>query len=112
METGDLERLVEDNPEWLLARWIRNLGRDYIGGDSRPELDALGFRNIKEFRKIKEYNPLFYLAQPPDGWTKSTEGNWTIFVDPMGNERIFQFYSPQRGKAFLNITTLTTSTTE
>ena len=98
------QRAVAEHPEWLLARRLNYIGKDYIAGDSRPELQLLGFKILGEA------NGLFYRVQPPEGWNKSTEGSWTIFVDRECNERIFQYYSPQDRKSFLNIITLITST--
>lgn len=39
-----------------------------------------------------EDNELFWGVNPPEGWTKSTEGFWTSIRDETGRERASQFF--------------------
>lgn len=83
---------------WLLARKINSVRGDHSGGDSRSELEALGF-------KVLDSDDMFYKVEPPQGWRKSKEGYWTTVRDSSGKERLNQFYKSALydREAFLNI---------
>ncbi len=85
---------VASAPPWMIAK--RSLGQTQ---DSKTNLVALGFT------EIKEYDDLFFSCQPPPDWTKSTEGNWTWVYDKKGRKRIVQFYKSAYGdtEAFLSL---------
>jgi len=99
LKKTDLE-IIDENPGWLLAKELRFRGRVYDPGDSRMELELLGFTIIRE------NEDLFYNVIPPEGWKKYTEGHWTTIKDTRGRERLSQCYEPtlEDPKAFLNVT--------
>lgn len=68
-------------------------------GDSRPELETLGFK------VIGEADDLFYRVQAPEGWDKSTQGYWTTVIDAKGQKRMTQFHKGAfyDRDAFLNV---------
>jgi len=87
------QRVIAENPEWLLARRLNP------SGDSKSELETLGFKILGEA------DDLFYRVQPPQDWKKSTEGYWTSVTDSDGKERLNQFHKGAfyDRDAFLNI---------
>ena len=93
------QKLVAENPEWLLATRLSRLGKQRFEGDSAKEIEALGFKVLSAF------NDLFYKVIQPEGWQKETRGYWTIIKDKEGKERITQFFkgAPYDTDAFLNI---------
>jgi hypothetical protein len=93
------QRAVAESPEWLLARKLNSVRGEYSRGDSRKELETLGFD------VLGDADDLFYKVQPPKGWNKSTQGYWTSVIDVDGKERISQFYKGAfyDRDAFLNI---------
>lgn len=90
------QKRIAENSTWLLARRVN------MAGDSRKSLEKLGFSVATSPSSM---DTLFYEAQPPKGWTKSTSGYWTTIRDKKGNERISQFYKGAiyDQDAFLNI---------
>lgn len=87
------QQAVAESEIWLIARRLNPRG------DSRRDLEKLGF-------KIKGvYDDLFYEVDPPQGWSKSTEGYWTKVRDETGSERFNQFFKAAfyDRDAFVNI---------
>lgn len=93
------QRRVAEDPVWLLARKLNSAGGKYTRGDSRTELETLGFE------VLGEDGTLFYQVRPPEGWIKKTQGYWTSISDKDGNERMTMFYKGAwyDQDAFLNI---------
>lgn len=93
------QRAVAENLQWLLAKKLNSVRGEYVKGDSKSELEALGFE------VLGESDELFYRVKAPEGWDKSTEGLWTIVVDGEGKKRMTQFYkgATYDRDAFLNI---------
>lgn len=92
-----------EGPLWFLARRLNEIKGRYYGIDSRPVLEAFGFKVLG----LKDADDLFYDARPPEGWAKATKGDWTSITDEQGRERIRQLYKgmfPKTRTAFLNIT--------
>ena len=78
------QRQIAESEEWLLARCR---APNYIDDmDTRPYLETLGFEIVRL------HDDLFYKVVPPAGWTKSTDGYWTIICDSNGKERAVQFF--------------------
>ena len=74
------QRRIAESPKWQLAKRINPRG------DSRAELEALGFK------VVSESDELFYEVEAPAGWQKSTSGFWTTVTDETGKKRISQFF--------------------
>ena len=91
------QRSVAESEKWLLAR-KENMRNDQQS--VRGKLEAMGFV------VLEDHDDLFYSVQPPDGWTKETQGYWTTVKDQSGNERISQFFKGAfyDRDAFLNFT--------
>lgn len=81
----EAQRNVAEAEEWRLAREMNYVRGEYARGDSREELEAMGFTILGE-------DDLFYITTPPEGWTKATQGFWTYVHDKEGNERISMFF--------------------
>jgi len=98
-EEAQQQRIAESE-EWQIAKELNTVGSEYKHGDSKKELERLGFTNIRPGRK-----DLFYSVTPPKGWTKETQGFWTTVKDEKGNERMTQFYKGAfyDERAFVNI---------
>ncbi len=94
------QRAIAEHPEWLLARKLNSVRGEYIRGDSKPELETLGFK----VTGVAD-DDLFYKVQAPEEWSKSTNGYWTTVVDTEKQERITQFHKGAiyDRDAFLNI---------
>lgn len=94
-----VQKTVADSPEWLLAKKVNLVRGKRVHHDSRLELETLGFKILGE------YDELFYMVQPPEGWIKTTYGYWTKIVDDKGNEIISQFHKGAfyDHDAFLNV---------
>lgn len=88
------QKAVAECKEWLIAKKLNPRG------DSKPELESMGFTNIKE------KDDLFFSVTPPENWTKETSGYWTTIYDSEGTEQITQFYKGAfyDRDAFINIT--------
>lgn len=80
------QRLVAEDPTWLMAKKIINLRGRCVHVDSKVELEGVGFT------ELKPRDSLFYSATPPDGWTKETEGYWTTIYDNNRVKRMLQFF--------------------
>ena len=95
-----VQKEVADHPEWLIAKKINSVRGKRDWGDSSSELKTLGFKILGE------YENLFFRVQPPEGWTKTTQGYWTKIMDAMGNTIISQFHKGAfyDRDAFLDIT--------
>lgn len=95
------QRVVATAPEWWIARKINSTPEGYVHnkGDSRKELERLGFK------VTSEADDLFYVVQPPEGWDKETEGYWTNVRDKKGRVWITQFFKGAfyDRDAFINI---------
>ena len=93
------QKAVAENPTWLLARKTNSVRGEYVRGDSKPELERLGFE------VLNEADDIFYSVKAPEGWGKSTSGLWTTVIDGAGEERITQFFKGAiyDRSAFLNI---------
>lgn len=93
------QKQVAESATWLLARKLNSAHGNYTHGDSRQELEALGFQ-VEDLA-----DELFYQVEPPSGWTKETSGYWTTVRDADGNEIISQFFKGAwyDRDAFLNI---------
>ncbi|MBU3907256.1 MAG: hypothetical protein KKA64_03320 [Nanoarchaeota archaeon] len=79
----ETQRAIAESTEWLLAKNHKSSCRE---SDSMPALKKLGFKILGEA------NDLFYNVQPPEGWTKSTQGYDTIVKDGKGRTHITQFF--------------------
>lgn len=89
--------------QWLPAKtgsWPERQTECGGGSDSRLILEEAGFQ------VVAEHDDLFYKVQPPQGWTKQTQGYWTYVYDPAGVERFSQFFKGAwyDRDAFLNVT--------
>ena len=77
------QRAVAESEKWLIARkenaWDSKMS-------VKERLEEMGFV------VLEEHDDLFYSVQPPEGWTKETQGYWTTVKDQEGNERISQFF--------------------
>lgn len=77
------QRVVAENEQWLVARkengWNSKM-------PVKERLEELGFT------VLEEHDDLFYSVQPPEGWTKETQGYWTSIKDQDGKECISQFF--------------------
>jgi len=93
------QRAIAEHPEWMLARKLNSVRGEYTRGDSRLELETLGFT------VLGEADDLFYKVSPPANWKKETEGYWTTVKDAEGRERMSQFFKGAfyDREAFLNI---------
>ena len=81
---GNATTPEEDAIQSMVAQtWSIAKNADY--GDSRKGLEALGFSILKESK-------LFYSVNPPEGFTKSTEGDWTSVFDAAGKKVLMSFY--------------------
>lgn len=80
------QRLVAEDPTWLMAKKIVSLRGKYAHVDSKVELEGVGFTDLVP------RDDLFYSATPPEGWTKETEGYWTTIYDNNHVERMSQFF--------------------
>ena len=92
------QRAVAENEKWLLARKMNRMAsRD--GRAVKDILEKMGFK------VLSEHDDLFFEVQPPEGWTKETEGYWTTVKDKDGKERISQFFKGAfyDRDAFLNV---------
>ncbi len=92
------QRAVAENETWLLARKMNRTDSK----DSRSVKDIL---EAMGFAVLGEHDDLFFEVQPPEGWTKETEGYWTTVMDQNGKERISQFFKGAfyDRDAFLNV---------
>lgn len=91
------QRAVAENEAWLLARKMNRTAKD--NQSVKDILESMGFT------VLGEYDDLFFNVQSPKGWTKKTDGYWTIVKDEKGKERITQFFKGAfyDRDAFLNI---------
>lgn len=80
------QRLVAEDPTWLMAKKVVNLRGKFACVDSKVELEGIGFTDLTQ------RDDLFYSATPPEGWTKETEGYWTTIYDNNHVERMSQFF--------------------
>jgi hypothetical protein len=80
------QRLVAEDPTWLMAKKIVNLRGRCAYVDSKVELEGVGFT------ELASRDGLFYSATPPEGWTKETEGYWTTIYDNNRVKRMSQFF--------------------
>ncbi|MFH1365626.1 MAG: hypothetical protein ABIH28_03520 [archaeon] len=100
----EVQKKVAENPEWLIARNLRIPGAmecigEKIYDDSKPELEAMGFK------VVGESDDLFYRVIQPEGWEKVTNGYHTSIRDNTGTEKIYQFFkgASHERKAYLDI---------
>jgi hypothetical protein len=91
------QRAIAESETWLLAKKMNRISQD--NRTVKDTLEALGFT------VLGETDDLFFQVQPPEGWTKETQGYWTTVKDQNGNERITQFFKGAfyDRDAFLNI---------
>jgi len=80
------QRLVAEDPTWLIAKKVVSLYGKYVCVDSKVTLEGVGFT------ELTPRDDLFYSATPPEGWTKETEGYWTTIYDNNHVERMSQFF--------------------
>ena len=80
------QRLVAEDPTWLMAKKIISLYGKHVCVDSRVTLEGVGFT------EMAPRDDLFYSAMPPEGWTKETEGYWTTIYDNNHVEHMSQFF--------------------
>ena len=92
------QRAVAENEKWLLARKMNRIA----SRDRRAVKDIL---EEMGFKVLSEQDDLFFEVQPPEGWTKETQGYWTTVKDQDGKERISQFFKGAfyDRDAFLNV---------